>query len=812
MKRIFVIIVLIVCTGLFGLWAERRKVVIGGDAEYAPYEFINSTGMPDGYNVELSRELAKVLDWDVEFRLGKWALVMDWLQNSEIDLVQGMAFSMQRAKTFHFSTAHSVTWRSIFVRKDSSILSEADILDKSVVIQQDDVAKEYLEQIGFTGKLNHVPSQDIAIRLLNKGDYDACVANYTLGMYTIQEGKLKNIRVLPYRIHQREYCFASLNPEIIKQVDEALLQLNMDGTLNTLHQKWFAQNITNLPIHLSMVSIILLVCIPLIILSAVMVILLRRKRTQLKLKDAQFSALETALRNTQAEFIQWQNEFTAGPIVIYKCKVEPYEIIYISDNVEKWGFTAQELKELSTGFTELIFSEDRERILDESMALSLGKTTTLYYRVQSKSQGLCWVLDYCSMLLNPETNETCLYGYLLDITEQKNLEAQLLEEKERAEAASIAKSHFLANMSHEIRTPLNGITGFLQVLLQMDSPPELREIYDIMYSSGQNLLKTINDILDFSKIESGKMELMISNFNLRYLVEDVVKQFEYQNKRKGLVMSFYIEEGIPDVLKGDQLRLKQILINLMQNAIKFTEQGKIEIKAEIYTSSENDIRLLFKVIDTGIGINQTKQQDIFDNYTQADKGIASKYGGTGLGLAIVKRLVELMHGFVWVESEPQKGSCFFFILPFALHKEVSSSIPEQKHAAIHCDNCLHGRVLLAEDEPINQLVTKRQVEAWGLKVDIAQNGVEALKMHQQKPYDLILMDIQMPLMDGITATQKIRDLELTTNKHTPIIAFTAAALLGDRERFLAVGMDAYIAKPIDIYELYNLICGLLELR
>ncbi|MCB5249192.1 MAG: ATP-binding protein, partial [Candidatus Cloacimonadales bacterium] len=357
--------------------------------------------------------------------------------------------------------------------------------------------------------------------------------------------------------------------------------------------------------------------------------------------------------------------------------------------------------------------------------------------------------------------------------------------------------------------PLNGITGFLQVLSHMDASPQQREIYSIMHSSSRNLLKIINDILDFSKIESGKMELIESEFNLRYIVDDIIKQFSHQSKREGLVMNYLIDDSIPTVMKGDQLRLKQILINLMQNAVKFTEHGKIEIGAELYTYSESDIRILFKVLDTGIGINPEKQKDIFDNYSQADGNITTKYGGTGLGLAIVKRLVELMNGFIWVESEPSKGSCFFFILPFKHYDKIKEAEPELSTEDVFYDKSLSGKVLVVEDEPINQMVTRRQLETWGLQVDVAANGMEALSAFEQNRYDVILMDIQMPVMDGITATQKIRDLELARQMHTPIVAFTAAALVGDRERFLAVGMDAYIAKPIDVEELYQILGSLL---
>lgn len=795
------------------LWGQNdtgiRKIIIGGDSDFPPYEFINSQGNPDGYNVELSKEVAKILNWEPEFRLGKWALVMDWLQDGRVDLIQGMAFSLERARTFSFSSAHSVTWRSIFVRRDSDILSENDILDKSIAIQQDDVAEEYLAQRGFYGRLSRLPTQEIALKLLNEGDFDACVANYMIGMHSIREMNLQNIKALPQRINQREYCFAALDPDLIDQVNQALVVLNKNGTLEALHNKWLATDISAVgiyPIGYRWTQIIAILSLLLALVFLCICWFCRKSYRKLATKLRQQA---TIAENARKEFEAWQQDFANGPVVLYKCAINPLRVLYISPNITNWGISLEDAMNGEEAFWQFIFSEDREYVSENSTPNKPDEHSTLVYRVVNSKGDMHWVLDYARLMASPASGESFLYGYLIDITEQKNMEAKIMESKEKAEAANIAKSHFLANMSHEIRTPLNGITGFLQVLLQMGGSTQQQEIYDIMYASSRNLLKIINDILDFSKIETGKMELMISDFNLRYMVAELVKHFSYQNRRDGLVISYSISDEIPDVLKGDQLRLKQILTNLLQNAVKFTEKGKVEVIAEPYTVSESEVRLLIRVVDTGIGINPTKQQDIFDNYSQADNSISSKYGGTGLGLAIVKRLVELMNGFVWVESELGKGSSFFVILPFSTYNEQPGQPEQTVHPTLPKDIRMIGNVLLVEDDLVNQLVTIRQLSNWGLQVDLAKNGAEAVSMHQINQYDLILMDIQMPVMDGITATHKIRDLDVIQGKHTPIVAFTASALVGDRERFLATGMDEYISKPVDVTELYAILQNLI---
>jgi signal transduction histidine kinase/CheY-like chemotaxis protein len=512
---------------------------------------------------------------------------------------------------------------------------------------------------------------------------------------------------------------------------------------------------------------------------------------------------EHAIRESiETELSREYRIFMKGPVIIYKMQSEPPKLMMVSENIDQWGYTVDEIIGMGDKFIDIIFSEDRLAFLSTEPNAEQDEFSVKSYRILTKSGEIRWVMDYSTRIDSSRSNPL-YYGYFLDITAQTNVEAQLLESIEKAEAASTAKGHFLATMSHEIRTPLNGIMGFLQVLMQMDAGAEQKEYYEIMYKSGRSLMKIINDILDFSKIESGKLELIINDFNPRILLDDILKAFPVQNMKPNLEIRCNINDRIPNVLHGDQLRLKQVLINLLQNALKFTDTGFVEVSADIYTMSDKDIRLLFCVTDTGIGIDPRKQQDIFDNFSQGDSFVTSKYGGTGLGLSIVKRLVELMNGFIWVDSEPGHGSSFFFILPFEI--KTAQAEPEStqaSHPEIKLQHLPGMEVLLVEDEPINQVVTRRQLEGWGIKVSIAANGQDALDYCSVRSYDAILMDIQMPLMDGITATQIMREMEVAKGLHTPIIAFTAAALIGDRERFLASGMDDYISKPVDMNLLY----------
>jgi PAS domain S-box-containing protein len=803
MKRFLLIVIILASTRV---WAQDslRTIIIGGDYNYPPYEFINEAGEPDGYNVELSKAIAAQLGFKPVFKLGKWAQVRAWLDEGEIDLIQGMAFSLERAQILHFSNAHTLTWRGIFIRKGSKIKSETDLINASIVIQQGDIAGDYLRQINFQGLVSEVPTQDDALKLLNQGDFDAAIVNYMMGMYIVQQHQLKHLTTLPQRIHQREYCFVAKDSELISQINSALTNLSSRGILIRIQDKWFG----TLELHpqdtFTPSKGFYLITIPLLVLLLILTIVLWRMIVKLRMRSRELKSQLDRTAAAEQELRHEYDSFTQGPVIVYKT-TDHHKLVRISQNISEWGYTAEEVCRTGLDFFDLIYSEDRERIRKQTQEFALHTPVFLHYRVLTFGGELRWVFDYCRLL--PSHDGTCnyIYGYLMDVSDQKRMEAQLLEAKERAEAANIAKGHFLANMSHEIRTPLNGIMGFLQVLMQMEATEQQREFYDIMLTSSRNLMKIINDILDFSKIESGKMDLIISDFNPRYLIEDVVKTFRINSRKPDLDIRTKIPETIPNVLMGDQLRLKQILINLIQNAVKFTDQGFVEIGVDIYTIKGADVRLIFSVMDTGIGIDPIKQKDIFDSYNQADSLITSRYGGTGLGLSIVKRLVELMHGFIWVESEKGKGSCFYFILPFSIYTEHQEAKTENTQTSISFGKLPQARILLVEDEPINQQVTRHQLESWDIQVTIAPNGADAIRCYKQQRYDLILMDIQMPVMDGITATHKIRALEAETHTHTPIIAFTAAVLIGDRERFLAAGMDDYIAKPIDMQNLYEII-------
>ncbi len=418
-----------------------------------------------------------------------------------------------------------------------------------------------------------------------------------------------------------------------------------------------------------------------------------------------------------------------------------------------------------------------------------------------------WVNSSIAPIRNAENRIIGLIGISWDITERILYEEELRHSKELAEAGTLAKNEFIASVSHEFRTPMNGILGLSEILRSSPLAPEQMDLLNGIISSAENLLVLLNDVLDFSVIEAGKLEMDLQPFMLDRVMEDISLVMKLKASEKSLGFDIFTGHNVSNLLIGDSKRLRQIIINLTNNAIKFTEQGKIEVHIRQVEHTDNAVKLRFEVVDTGIGIPKESLNSLFQVFSRLKQDKSKLISGTGLGLSICKKLADAMGGHIGVESNPGRGSMFWFTLPFTVsktQKDQSMNNHSEERAGF-----AQKRVLVAEDNAINQRIVNFQLKKMGFEVDLADDGQQAFDMYHARNYDLIILDIQMPFMDGYQVAKAIREEEKGSSRHSIIMALTANAMKGDRELYLGAGMDGYVSKPFTFEILQQEIISLL---
>ncbi|EPR43924.1 PAS/PAC sensor hybrid histidine kinase [Desulfovibrio sp. X2] len=477
-------------------------------------------------------------------------------------------------------------------------------------------------------------------------------------------------------------------------------------------------------------------------------------------------------------------------------KLDPVgRFLYVSPSFcRMFGKGEQEL--LSENFFALIHAEDRPAAQKAVEALGAPPHSALREHRAMTRHGLRWLSWTATAVLDEAGRVSGIIAVGRDVSERKEMEQALVQAKEDAEAASRAKSDFLANMSHEIRNPLNAVLGLADLMLLGELPEEQRERAVLLKNSAASLLGVITDILEYSKIEAGSVEVERYPFKLPALLRGLAAEQRMLATEKGVALKLSLDPRLPERILGDELKIRQILLNLLSNAMKFTPEGSVEIIARVQERRDARVTLLFAVSDTGIGVPEDKQEIIFESFRQAESGLRKRHGGTGLGLAICKRLAEIMGGSIWLQSEPGQGSIFCFTVEVELAPREEPR--DMSAPGARAESTAPLRVLLVEDDWINRRFTTQLLERQGHSVREAENGSQALQILSEHPVDLVIMDMQMPVMDGISATRAIRAAKGCPPERAdvPIIGLTAYATSEDRDCFLAAGVDICLTKPL----------------
>ena len=529
----------------------------------------------------------------------------------------------------------------------------------------------------------------------------------------------------------------------------------------------------------------------------------RRLQEELKQLKREKTAIEdvTAIKETEAElektsrFLKTLFANSPNPISIFD---EKGRILLIGEvNARLLGYTAEEC--VGKTFRELLGPDPGDAFHQRIQEVHETKEPMDVKDVIPMKDGPHTFRSNIFPISLKKDEKAYYASFSLDITESETLKAELVEAKETAEEASKVKDQFLANMSHELRTPLNGIYGMLQLLETTDLTEEQKEFIGLALDGSKAITKVVEDILNYTNLERRAYQEHIEKpFHLESLLQEVIQIHQVSAAQKNLSLTMHQEERLPEYLTGDGFKLKQVLGNLLENAVKFTEKGAIHLSVKQESAiNTNRIRLCFRVKDTGIGIPPEKLPHVFDRFSQADDSHTRAYGGLGLGLSIAKEVAESLGGHLKVDSKPGQGSVFAFTCEAGLGEEnqAAAGIPETGEIYLMDKKPKQMKVLVVDDDYPSRIVAKHNLEKLGYSVDFATNGEEALEKVSLQPYDLILMDCQMPVMNGYEATRQIRAMEKKAGYHTPVVAMTANVLEEDREECIEAGMDSLLAKP-----------------
>lgn len=550
----------------------------------------------------------------------------------------------------------------------------------------------------------------------------------------------------------------------------------------------------------------------------------------------------TELRQTQEELRERERQLDSlmghVPGLAYRALADDHwTALFVNKGIEDLaGYPADEFTSRRLNYADIMLPEDRPATREAIFtALRERRMYEAEHRIRHRDGSIRWIWARGHGVFAPDGSLRFIEGLNLDMTSRKRLDAELLQAKDAAEAANRAKDEFLANVSHEIRTPMNAILGMTELALDSEMTDDQRQYLNTVKSAAENLLIIINDLLDFAKIEAGKLELDLADFSLRAVVGDTLRSLAVRAHKKGIELIDDVNSNVPDALVGDAGRVRQILLNLVGNAIKFTDQGEIVVRVEIDQAvnalEAEDVALRFSVRDTGIGIPRDQQERVFRAFEQEDSSTTRKYGGTGLGLTIAARLVALMNGQITLESAPGVGSTFSFTAKFGRRSEPPQRPAHRKPgmlrdlpAPLVDDNAANRRqgpekpataatrlsILAAEDNELNRLLLEQLLGRRGHRVRLAKDGREALAIAREGEFDLLLLDVHMPEMDGFQVVRALREHERQTGSHLPVIALTARSRKEDREQCLAAGMDDFLAKPIQAADLWAAIDRVVE--
>jgi PAS domain S-box-containing protein len=766
-----------------------------GDRDFGPFEYLDQQGRPAGFNIEVVRAIERELGLQIEVQLLPWTDVRRALDERRAHLFS-LAYSPQRAADHDFLGNTSTLHSSLMLRpgRASYPRSYRDLAGLSVAVEDGALSQRVMTDLpeSIRPRIVATPNHRASMALLVSGEVDAVAGAGATLRWMAQSAHLEGavevpIASRPYALVTRKGCAATM-----ADIAAVIPKLAHQGMLDEIAKRTLVAPPRNL-LTLEQLQILLAAVIGLTVLGLAWIWMLRRT------VHARTMALSSAFieQKRLTDIMRSNEDRLAFAMDIIGAGVWEWDLA--TDRIQastRWagsfGYRPEEAPTSYDTWMAFVHPDDRERVTGAARAHIEGRAPRFEatYRVPRKGGDWLWILDRGRVVRwDAEGTPLRMVGALNDITVQLEAERALHEAKEAAEATSRAKSTFLATVSHEIRTPLNAVIGSAGLLETTELDQNQRELVELVRRGADSLLALVNDVLDFTKIESGRLELDQHPFELTALVAQAITLVEHSATAKGLRIQSAIDAVAPMWLLGDVTRLRQILLNLLSNAVKFTADGVVRLDVAA-TDDETATSVCFTVRDTGIGIPQDRMDRLFQPFTQVDSSTTRRFGGTGLGLAISRRLADLMGASLTVDSSDGQGSTFTFT--------VSLARTERPTAAAMIAPSLHNhpprlRVVLAEDNPVNQIVQRRMLRQLGYPCDVTANGIELLEAVGKADYDVAILDIQMPEMDGLEAA---RELRARGHHDLFMIALTADVTTETRESCVAAGFDAYLSKPV----------------